>query len=110
MAGKTQLDTNPTHVYLYCGKSQDQKPTRLIIENTKLIIESIDSSSDDSNQNHLEAIDFEFIYSIDHHGDKLDIHTATIQDLQTESTKDNENQTLTNIRPKEAKWILNTLH
>ncbi|KAG2211459.1 hypothetical protein INT46_000283 [Mucor plumbeus] len=91
-------------------KNQDQKPTRLTLENTNLIIELTDSNSDDNNQNHSEAIDFEYIYSIDHHDGKLDIHTATIQDLQTKGTEENGNQTLTNIRPKETKWILNTLH
>lgn len=85
-------------------KNSDQTTTRLAIEDGKLVIQAVNDKSD------TKTIDLEFIYGIDHHGDKVDIHTAVIQDPATEKIEANANQTLTNIRPKDAKWILRTLH
>ncbi|CAO3655662.1 unnamed protein product [Mucor fragilis] len=85
-------------------KNQQQSTARLAIEDGKLVIQTLSDTSD------TKTIDFEFIYGIDHHQDKIDIHTAVIQDATIEEIKANANQTLTNIRPKDAKWILHTLH
>ncbi|KAG1060979.1 hypothetical protein G6F42_027808 [Rhizopus arrhizus] len=85
-------------------KNQDQKTTRLTIENSKLVVQVLGDKGD------TKSIDLEFVYGIDHHEDKIDIHTAVIQDATTEEIEADGNQTLTNIRPKDAKWILHTLH
>ncbi|KAL7309964.1 hypothetical protein PS15m_010779 [Mucor circinelloides] len=85
-------------------KNQDQKTTRLTIENSKLVVQALDNKGD------TKSIDLEFVYGIDHHEGKIDIHTAVIQDATTEEIEADGNQTLTNIRPKDAKWILHTLH
>ncbi|GAN09834.1 conserved hypothetical protein [Mucor ambiguus] len=85
-------------------KNQDQTATRLAIEDGKLAIYALGDKSD------TKTIELECIYGIDLHEDKIDIHTAVVQDAATEQTEANANQTLTNIRPKDAKWILHTLH
>ncbi|KAL9558143.1 hypothetical protein MBANPS3_001049 [Mucor bainieri] len=87
-------------------KNQDKTTTRLSIEDGKLAIQTLGDKGD------TRTIDLEFIYGIDHHEDKIDIHTAVIQDTAaaTEQVEANANQTLTNIRPKDAKWIVQTLH
>ncbi|KAK4513542.1 Very-long-chain 3-oxoacyl-CoA reductase [Mucor velutinosus] len=85
-------------------RNQDQTTARLVVEEGKLVIQALDNKSD------VKTIDLEFIYGIDYHEDKIDIHTAMIQDTATEKIEANANQTLTNIRPKDVKWILQTLH
>ncbi|KAI8640624.1 ATP-NAD kinase-like domain-containing protein [Parasitella parasitica] len=91
------------------AKNQEQKPTRLTIGKHKLVIELL--NNDNSTQaDKTETIDFQYIYGADQHGSSsLEIHTAIMQDLTTEKTSGNETQTLTNIRPKDAKWLVKTL-
>ncbi|CEP15023.1 hypothetical protein [Parasitella parasitica] len=92
-------------------KNQEQKTTRLVLDKAQLVIEQLSNENHATEADRTETIDFECIYGVCQHGDSgIDIHTAIIQNLTTEKTDSvNGTQTLTNIRPKDVKWILKTL-
>lgn len=88
--------------------TETEENVQLLIENHHLIVtESLSLSTQSSTVETKEKVNLEFIYGIDYTQNLLSIHF--IEKQIAVSVSDNDNKTLTNIRPQDIQWHLRTL-